>query len=343
MADRVRSVPAVGATLAPDGRSVLVALLSSGALLSQGAGDTDAATADLRCVVSVSTIEEFCPGEWEVRIGGYSGAEAARVSKPSWQVERWRQDSWERAWGPPGGGRESGPDVHSPAGPHVMSSYGLEREAELVLRDELCDWRVSGFPGRYRARVRWAVNGDGALRLTEWCEFEVVPGDPGSAILRKARDEQNDLWRRYKEFMNQRLAPGVQNGMVMGRGDGGGIGRAFADALDPSAPLVGLDLPQGLMARVQLVQLQRRMREAHAASDAATREAKSATVLSEWAVTGNGTGWYGAFARLQHVLFARDCLPAATYQSVRSGYVGSKEADVMLRMFPQAAEALKGE
>lgn len=143
---------------------------------------------------------------------------------------------------------------------------------------ELTDPRVVAVPGSYRLRVQWAVAGDRAVRLTPWREF-VIAAAPAELPLAVAAAAQNETWKAYEACMTAPLRFPVLGMPRLPLPEGGEGSRALLRVLESEqrAAVERLrlvpELPAGVRARLDVLDVVRETRLAVAPGDAALRRA----------------------------------------------------------------------
>lgn len=271
--------------------------------------------------VVIADITAFDPGEWEFQIPVPGGVECVLDRWPLGFVERHDGSKWTPATGRPGG-----PDMRGPSGrPQFPNNnwHDVHVAAGQMLRwrEELCDWRVVAFPGRYRMRIRWVLNRE--LRYTPWTEFVVHEGAPDGA-LSHARDEASELWRAYRAFMNEWPAHGKM-GMREPRRVGDAELRLWkmfhADKARRASDLLAVAPPTSALAyRLHFDTFLRKFLGGSAASEGSQRDLLLAAARAHNDVCRAQSGIYGELAKIGHAALLK-----------RSGNEGWKQEVEALR------------
>jgi hypothetical protein len=190
--------------------------------------------------------------------------------------------------------------------------WRCEAGASVEFMGEVADWRVLGYPGRYRAVV-----GDASA------EFEVRPGGPQEGALLAAMQLRNAVWVAYIDFLNGKIPASALEPIAVPalpiRVSGTAAARDFALQLldQPSHPAVVLgacaQLPSGLQQRLALMRALGEYRATLAGPGGAEQTDRLASLRSAIEAFGSSGGYIGAFSRFQVLLFSARHDPAASF------------------------------
>jgi len=224
---------------------LLAASLASLALAQAPAGKLD-----------VDAGPEFAPTFWTLRFDVPVKADWRLDHLPFLQCQRREGERWVDVQGPPGD-----PNVpahfeqngyQAPASGRRFAGVPLAPGRTFRWQGELLDWRVLGYPGRYRLRCRWHVDAHAGFAFTDWVPFAVAPGTCQS--LRDARRRDDATWRAYRAWISRAWQPK----------SAARFGAQAIAALD--------DLPDRLRRRLQLASVERLYLQALTSTGAARQD-----------------------------------------------------------------------
>lgn len=191
------------------GRQVALATVVFTCVSALPGGIRAQAAQQLECELAVASSAQFCPAPWRAVFARTPAAtervlvhEAPRLDFEMWGAveQRWlRPQEW-------GDSRERG--LYHPV--RGMAGF-VVGESGAALRGAIEDWRVIGFPGRYRVRIVWSEGvprdkrWDYVRALSDWVELTVVEMPGSGATLAEAKASNSETWTAYCAFMDKAL------------------------------------------------------------------------------------------------------------------------------------------
>lgn len=260
--------------------------------------------------ISVESVTQFDPTVWKMAIQVPTGTGGVLLARPAIECDRLENGTWGPAYGEPGSRiQEEGPPISPPPGVDPRLHVRLEGEQTTTFAWELSDWRVVGYAGQYRARVRWFLGDEHQVRFTDWAQFTVSAADATgvAAPLLAAQANRDAVWAAYKQFMNEPIELFVPGTL----GSGSAVAQAIIGGMQakmqaPAATLTALNsLPAGLKRRLDMKALITNARTAWAGAPGPGRTQAIRQWIDDLNTFATGPDVHGALAKWQALVLTK--------------------------------------